>query len=94
MTDEDKKIVAEYMGWKKAYLSKGYHNIVNNRPVLFDLNDAGLLVDELVKRDDWLSFITFADNEHFDKEISVEFTAWLFNADNFFSTFVEWRKSL
>jgi hypothetical protein len=49
--------------------------------------------NEMQKRGDWLSFITFADNEHFDKEISVEFSAWFFNSDNFFKTFVEWRKS-
>jgi hypothetical protein len=60
--------------------------------VNFDLNDAGLVVAEMQKRGDWLSFITFADNEHFDKEISVEFSAWFFNSDNFFKTFVEWRK--
>ena len=91
MTNKDKKIVSDYMGWKKAILSDGYHNMLNNRPVLFDLNDAGLLVDKLAKRSDWLSFITFADNEHFDKEISAEFSAWLFNAENFFKTFADWR---
>jgi hypothetical protein len=97
MTNEDKKIVADYMGylthpmgsWYDApvYFAAGKAGNIN-----FDLNDAGLVVKEMQKRDDWMSFITFADNEHFDKEISVEFSAWFYDADNFFKTFVEWRK--
>jgi len=96
MTNEDKKIVADYMGWKyesdrNCIVSEGenHRRIAHN----LDLNDAGLVVKEMQKRDDWMSFITFADNEHFDKEISVEFSAWLFNAGNFFEVFVEWRKA-
>lgn len=96
MTNEDKKIVADYMGWKYWPSGKGqcYRVSENGGDVIihFDLNDAGLVVQEMQKRDDWMSFITFADNEHFDKEISVEFSAWFFNSDNFFKTFVEWRK--
>jgi hypothetical protein len=93
MTNEDEKRIADYMGW---YWSKDdgiyFYDWDGQRPRYLNLNDAGLVVQEMQKRDDWMSFITFADNEHFDKEISVEFTAWLFNADNFFKTFVEWRK--
>jgi hypothetical protein len=93
MTNEDEKRIADYMGW---YWSKDdgiyFYDWDGQRPRYLNLNDAGLVVQEMQKRDDWMSFITFADNEHFDKEISVEFTAWLFNSDNFFKTFVEWRK--
>jgi hypothetical protein len=84
MTNEDKKIVVDYMNWPASGNDM--------RHEMFDLNDAGLVVDEMQKRGDWMSFITFADNEHFDKEISVEFSAWFYDADNFFSAFVEWRK--
>jgi hypothetical protein len=31
-------------------------------------------------------------NEDYNADIQAEFTAWLFNAENFFSAFVEWRK--
>jgi len=95
MTTEDKKLVAEYMGWKKAYLSKGYHNIVNNRPVVFDLNDAGLIVKEMVKREEWEDFVAFVEETPKNRESLItwnQLIAWLFNAENFFSAFVEWRK--
>jgi len=93
MTNEDKMLICDYMGWKWSEYGGDYYYIPNNgKTIWYDLNDAGLVVKEMVKRDDWLSFITFADNEHFDKEISVEFSAWFFNSDNFFKTFVEWRK--
>ena len=91
MTDEDKKLIADYMGWDGTTTIEGYA-IPTPEIHYFDLNDAGLVVKEMQKRDDWMSFITFADNEHFDKEISVEFSAWLFNAGNFFEVFVEWLK--
>ena len=63
MTDEDKKLIAGYMGWKKAYLSNGYHNILYNRPVVFDLNDAGLVVKEMLKRGEWSEFEKFCITE-------------------------------
>ena len=94
MTNEDEKRIADYMGW---YWSKDdgiyFYDWDGQRPRYLNLNDAGLVVKEMQKRDDWMSFITFADNEHFDKEISVEFSAWFYDADNFFKTFVEWRKA-
>ena len=98
MTEEDKKIIAGYMGWLTHPKGDWYDTPVYFAPgiagdVNFDLNDAGLVVAEMVSRGDWLSFIAFADNEHFDKEISAEFSAWFFNSEHFFNTFVEWRKS-
>ena len=99
MTNEQKKLIAGYMGWKKAYLSNGYHNILYNRPVVFDLNDAGLVVKEMLKRGDWDEFFYFVWNGYrkaeklLYKEVDeAKFTALLFNADNFFKAFVEWRK--
>ena len=96
MTAEDKKIIANYMGWKyesdrNCIVSEGENHLRIAHKL--DLNDAGLVVAEMVSRGDWLSFITFADNEHFDKEISAEFSAWFFNSEHFFNTFVEWRKA-
>ena len=94
MTNEDEKRIADYMGW---YWSKDdgiyFYDWDGQRPRYLNLNDAGLVVKEMVKRGEWLSFITFADNEHFDKEISAEFSAWFFNSEHFFNTFVEWRKA-
>ena len=97
MTNEDKKIVADYMGyltnprgsWYDApvYFAAGTAGNIN-----FDLNDAGLVVEEMVKRGDWITFVSFVDDYHYNADIQVEFTAWLFNAENFFKAFVEWRK--
>jgi hypothetical protein len=95
MTNEDKQLIGEYMRWTYHVTDDGkWWNCIGPKGGnhLLDLNDAGLVVQEMQKRGEWLSFITFADNEHFDKEISVEFSAWFFNSDNFFKTFVEWRK--
>lgn len=95
MTNKDKKIVSDYMGWKKAILSDGYHNMLNNRPVLFDLNDAGLIVKEMVKRGEWEDFVAFVEETPKNRESLItwnQLIAWLFSADNFFSAFVEWLK--
>ena len=93
MTNEDKKIVADYMGWKWSEYGGDYYYIPKNGKVIyFDLNDAGLVVQEIQKRGDWITFVIFVDDYHYNADIQVEFTAWLFNADNFFKAFVEWRK--
>ena len=96
MTNEDKKIVADYMGyltnprgaWYDApvYFAAGKAGNIN-----FDLNDAGLVVKELVKRGELYIFLTWIDNNLPYKEWS-NFIAWIFNPDNFFSAFVQWRE--
>ena len=95
MTDEQKKLIAGYMGWKKAYLSNGYHNILYNRPVVFDLNDASFCVQEMQKRgDDYVKFIKHAYDMAFD-DGKMQFhtvTAWLFNAEDFFNAMAAWIK--
>jgi len=101
MTNEDKKIVADYMGWKyesdrNCIVSEGenHRRIAHN----LDLNDAGLVVKEMQKRgDDWRKFHNFSRNLYYTTErsnlkIDYNFVAWLFNADNFFTAFLEWRK--
>jgi hypothetical protein len=69
------------------------------RHVVFDLNDAALCVAEMQKRGDWDEFFYFVWNGYrkaeklLYKEVDeAKFTALLFNADNFFKAFVEWRK--
>ena len=84
MTNEDKKLVTDYMDWSKDY---GYVEEYDSFREL-DLNDAGLCVQEMQKRGDWFDFYWFA----IGNSSSEALTAWLFNADNFFKGFVEWRK--
>ena len=96
MTEEDKQLVAGYMGWRQYkyppyYLDKN-GNIEKHS---FDSNDASLVVQKMQKRgDDYVKFIKHAYDMAFD-DGKMQFhtvTAWLFNADNFFTAFVEWRK--
>jgi hypothetical protein len=94
MTNEDKKIVADYMGWPEDEILIGYCT-APNKMAHFDLNDAGLVVKEMVKRGEWDSFIeSVEENTSPICETWNRLFAWLFDADNFFKAFVEWRKSL
>ena len=106
MTNEDKKLIADYMGWEKGC---DYHEPCNplysdscegcryvTGVVNYDLNDASLCVQEMQKRGDWERFcanvfILFIDEEK-SSYLFPKYIAWLFSADNFFSAFVEWRK--
>lgn len=94
MTDEQKKLIAGYMGWKKAYLSNGYHNILYNRPVVFDLNDAGLVVKEMLKRGEWDYFLDYVETctNKRSQEWSRQLIAWLYDPDNFFTAISRWLK--
>ena len=77
MTDEDKKRIAEYMNDEGALYN-----------CAFDCNYASLCVQEMQKRGEWFDFYWFA----IGNSSSEALTAWLFNPDNFFKAFVEWRK--
>ena len=88
MTEEDKQLISEYMGWKlsERRMIDGSAHVVN--PHFFDLNDAAICVQEMQKRGEWFDFYWFA----IGNSSSEALTAWLFNPDNFFKAFVEWRK--
>lgn len=84
MNKEDKKIIADYMDWVIP-------------EICFNLNDAGLVVEEMVKCGEWEDFVVFVEETPENRELLISWNqliAWLFNADNFFKAFVEWRKSL
>jgi hypothetical protein len=104
MTNEQAKIVADYMGWlthpmgswydAPVYFAAGKAGNIN-----FDLNDAGLVVAEMRKRGEWVYFYDDLLDTYNglceDGKVSCgaeNFTAWIFNADNFFKAFCEWRK--
>ena len=95
MTNEDKKLIADYMDWDGTTTIEGYA-IPTPEIHYFDLNDAGLIVKEMVKRGDWDSFSYFVFEKEgydtYDKSVRLDFFPWLFNAENFFSAFVDWRK--
>ena len=91
MTPEDKRLIAEYMGWKLSEwrMIDGSAHVVN--PHFFDLNDAALCVQEMQKRGDWRNFLIIARNLH-KLEFDSQVIAWLFNAENFFNAMSEWLK--
>lgn len=94
MTNEDEKIVADYMGWIFSEYGGEYYYIPKNGKVIyFDLNDAGLVVQEMQDRGEWDKFLYWTDNNSKPYIEWTAFIAWLFNAENFFKAFCEWRKS-
>jgi hypothetical protein len=103
MTNEDKKIVADYMGWKLNKMSgcyEGYGDGAYYYKKYFDLNDASLVVAEMQKRGAWMNFRSWAGTLWLKSKDSAEdVTAWLMTmeedrqAKNFFKAFCEWWKA-
>lgn len=78
MTNEDKKLIADYMGYEF---------------LLYDLNDAGLCAQEMQKRGDWQDFVQITSKIH-KLGFHSEVIAWLFNAENFFEAMSQWLKEV
>lgn len=94
MTNEDKKLICEYMGWTYHVTDDGkWWNCIGPKGGnhLLDLNDAGLVVQEMQKRGEFDSFDIHSF--HRSRANGPKYVAWLFNADNFFNAFVQWRKT-
>jgi hypothetical protein len=49
MTNKECKLIGEYMGWDEDNFFKGYRTL-DGHAINFDLNDAGLVKDEMQKR--------------------------------------------
>ena len=99
MTNEDKKIVADYMWWAQYKYPQYYLNTKGDiESHHFDLNDAGLVVQEMQKRGDLGSFIQYSwglKTIYPERRNSLlEYIPYIFNADNFFKAFTEWRKGI
>ena len=102
MTEEDKQLIAEYMGWTYHQTDdKKWWNLIgkDGSTHLLDLNDAGLCVQEMQKRGSIFEFYMHLIDVYNDlikdgKEIcgADNFTVWLFNADNFFTAMAQWIK--
>jgi hypothetical protein len=103
MTNEDKKLVAGYMGWRTrthtAHVFNMHEDFVFTtcdnglRNIYFDLNDAGLCTKEMKRRRDWADFVT-----HVEADTSKRFNtwsqllAWLYDSDNFFTAMAKWLR--
>jgi len=105
MTNEDKKIVADYMGWAQYKYPPYYLNIKGDiESHHFDLNDAGLVVQEMQKRGDWrkvTDWTVYQTNQHLPGVrkgniyyYDANFIAYLFNAENFFNAMAAWLREV
>jgi len=95
MNNEDKKLVAEYMDWTPLILNNKAQVVIDDvRDVYFDLNDVGLVVEEMMKRGEWEDFVAFVEETTENRFITwSQLIAWLFNADNFHVAMAEWLRS-
>lgn len=97
MTDDDKKRIAEYMGWTK-YPPECMGETVFFRDeihgdIRWDLNAAALCIQEMQKRGEWWNFLRYANTSSaIGGMFPEQFIALLFNADNFFTAMAEWIK--
>jgi hypothetical protein len=102
MTNEECKLIGEYMGWTYHVTDDcKWWNCIGPKGGnhLLDLNDAGLVVAEMQKRRDWEQFNDFVIEwgDLLSKASFAYITAWLMSmeggqAKNFFKDFCEWRK--
>jgi hypothetical protein len=106
MTEEDKQLIAEYMGWTYHQTDdKKWWNLIgkDGSTHLLDLNDASLCVQEMQKRggDYWHFYLVAevlyrADEEgayiHCNETESCAISRWLFNAENFFAALARWLR--
>jgi len=99
MTNEDKQEIAKYMGCQYDDDAGLYFYDNEDEGEVdifkFDLNDAGVCVQEMQKRGDWQKFCATGFVIYFEKErpshvFPENYVAWLFNAENFFTAMAQW----
>ena len=103
MTDADKQLICGYMGWNQSWIVDEFTDWYRIESLTwvkinFDLNDAGLCVQEMQKRGEWERFcanvfILFIDEEK-SSYLFPKYIAWLFNANNFFTAMTQWLKEV
>jgi hypothetical protein len=99
MTNEDKMLICDYMGWKyQPKISSLIYELVPNGNFAssikhrLDSNDASLVAAEIQKRGEWVYFLDYTELNAYGAVIWYDFISKLFNAENFFKAFCEWRK--
>jgi hypothetical protein len=90
MTNEQIKLIYEYMEWKINKQSPSPHLYqVTPYSKILDSNSAWEVVQEMEKKRDWSKFFVVAFNCFKDVR-NFEFTLWLINPDNFFECMAKW----
>jgi len=95
LTQEDKQLIAEYMGWGE---------LTETIRIIGSFDAVGLCVQEMQKRGDWEYFVGDIEDtlnffaatyKRYHKEhhsYKAVLVAWLFNAENFFAAMAAWLK--
>ena len=95
MTNEDKKLIADYMELIFNPARMSLYEYKDGREFKFNSTDTSFCVQEMQKRgDDYVKFIKHAYDMAFD-DGKMQFhtvTAWLFNAEDFFNAMAAWIK--
>jgi hypothetical protein len=92
MTQEDKQLIADYMGliFNPARMSS--YEYENGREFHFDLNDAGLCVKKMEANSDADELEMFLVERQESGDCLECFLVWSYNADNFFSAMAAWLR--
>ena len=99
MTNEDRILVADYMGWTFRLTEchrERHDGFAPYYLIVFDLNDAGLCVQEMARNGAWRSFyescfpLFVATNPLITSPGFLNL--WLYDADNFFTALAAWIK--
>jgi hypothetical protein len=92
LTPVEKKMVADWMFQATSHekwlpqRTGTYSDYETYGHIAFDLNDAALCVKEMVKRGEYNDFYWRSVQ---DRDCA-DFSAWLFNAENFFKAMAKW----
>jgi len=100
LTQEDKQLIADYMGWPKISSDDVYGREIEGSEdqlcvIRYNLNDAGLCVEKMSNTPqeiDFKNFINIAITTWNKTKARQSFDSWLFNADNFFSAMAAWLR--
>lgn len=89
MTDNDKKLIAEYMRWAEhpssSYEPPEYY--LNSIKIEWNIVDAVMCIIEIKNRHELENLYTF--NTHSEKTKNIH---WLSSAESFFTTMAAWLK--
>ena len=90
LSPEDKRLIAEYMGWEIEF--DYYVSHTDKRVINYDSNDASLCVEKMVAKKDIRAFEVFLSKGYVHSTDEVNFIAYLFNPGNFFSAMASWLR--
>jgi hypothetical protein len=91
LTQEDKQLIAEFMGWVWIFDYFCTRDDIRflNRKIHFDLNDASLCANKMLEKRDWEKYLNYC---YVHNSAEIDFIAFIFIADNFFASMAAWLR--